>query len=990
MPDDYRNVKNKEGTLSCNAANEQSGSDSATKFYKIKILDPFAVILHPSFLCPALKKTGDDLNLFILGNGSINKTFLQAEGKEDNKGGPTLSGAVNRLLKIVDWSSIDKTCHAPTALFQSNAEAVENIEVHYLWQVSELDDGLLTDKDGKPFAQIHPDVLNQYQQHDLKWGFQIIIKNLPNDSPGLYDISWVKYEGPQTEDESGYFYELQDQYFNDFNESYRDQYHDLKCDVSADDHPVFTEEPTEVQSYHPLFISDKPCLDIGHLSDVHVSSRQHLFTQSQARLIDSEDSFRSDPIGPMVNTSYANLKDLMKQMGDEIDLLIFTGDLIDYNRNFNPNNSADEPEELKKCSGIWQALNLTNLTDKQRYPIGIDNLVMYELFRWYYNNYNKPILLVSGNHEAYTLPYGISPRVKVKRSINSTYNFFSRPSVDKVIEKSNKQAKDDAKEAEKAQKDGKSPDIYDSRANEGIPADHNLTITEAILMYGPDYARIVMSASYNWGNEKNFRPENLKWFFHIFTPLTSFYLTYGDQCFVALGWGDDERFVGHIPKAQGEWKTGGFLPRSVEGVTTLQLKILNQALESSKAQNVLCSHFTYINYNTNRPISETGMVNGTNSYGRHDYGTFESNRDIVYPLIKDKIQYALSGHSHRSGLYQITKDASQVYYNDDGEMEVISQYEVQGQAPKSEKFQPNSGVRFLVAASGGPIPVQNHSNELYNWGLDQPSGNVIKFSGSTEQKIGILTSRMPQSKPRLAVALDYADIFLRDDKHENGKPGSTFDTFESEYKKSAFIVRFSDEIKHSALECITKITIHISYGESGKIRFHSLSGDIGPYQDKDKDKDKDKCKVKYNVNTKDAISFRITTDDFDETLEMALQSKFYAFLEITLKAENSDLTEYDTSKNWIFPIEILPRKDYVIEEHRKNRMKELREKAHRGHRGLKHIAPSELKKLEDEIKSLEKCLFGFIIQRHSLFGEIPDFRFYSDLRKDEYQGDEIN
>lgn len=419
--EDYRHIKVKDAKISVSDKNELNGSNSKEKKYQISLKPADVAILHPSFLCPVLKNTEEEFSIIVLTDKLFFNTYEKAEGKKDKQAGPALSGAVNRYIKIVNWSEIDKSCPARKPLFESLDEAKENIEVHFLWKLDEIENYSLTNKDEKIFAQIAPRVMKMYQDNGLVHGFEIVIKSLPDESTGLFDISWMNYVKPKEEDDSGCFFELQDEYIDEYNMDYRADYLDLKCDVEDPDAPFFTEEPTEIQSYHPLYISDKESLDIGHLSDVHISSRQHVFTQSKARLIDGKegDENRSDEIGSMVNTSYATLKDLMKQMGSDIDLLIFTGDLIDYNRNFNPDNSSNGIEEIEKSSDIWAALNLDNLSDKQQYPVGIDNLVMYELFKWYYGAFKKPIMLVSGNHEAYTLPYGISPRIKISRAINT-------------------------------------------------------------------------------------------------------------------------------------------------------------------------------------------------------------------------------------------------------------------------------------------------------------------------------------------------------------------------------------------------------------------------------------------------------------------------------------------------------------------------------------------------------------------------------------------
>ncbi|MCW9032490.1 MAG: metallophosphoesterase, partial [Gammaproteobacteria bacterium] len=629
-----RYVKNKDKKAQFSSNNELLGSDSKIKKYIFSLKQANVSILSPSFLCPALKKPDEELRIIILADKLFFNTYSNSEGKDKTKAGPALSGVVNRYLKISPWSNIDKSSHASTPIFSSNSEAIENIEVHYLWNINDINNNTIIRKNSDKsedvvYAQIHSSVSQMYKNENLIYGFEIILKNLPGNynNEGLFNISWVNYKLNNEDKEDGLFFELQDQYINKFNKNYRIGYKSLSCDVSNHRNPEFSDNETVIESYHPVFISNKELLDIGHLSDVHVSSRQHLFSKSKAKLIDGEaESFTSEEIGQLVNTSYATLKDLMTQMGSDVDLLIFTGDLIDYNRNLNTNNSKISDGNIVKSSEIWKILNLDNLNNKELYPVGIDNLVMYELFKWYYSEFKKPIMLVSGNHEAYTLPYGISPRVKLSRSLkntffpgkhiyvcdpdgNITYDDEGFPvtkhvklSEDEVIEKSTNEAAADLDEINKNQ----DPDIYFDRANEGIPADHNLTISEAILMYGPDYARVVMAAASDEGGERNFKPENLDWFYHIFTPLSSFVSFYNEQSFINLGWGDNEKFIGI---KQGSWSLGGFLPRSTESVSDEQLAILKSGLNEKKSCNILCSHFTYANYNTPHPFSEAGEIN---------------------------------------------------------------------------------------------------------------------------------------------------------------------------------------------------------------------------------------------------------------------------------------------------------------------------------------------------------------------------------------------
>ncbi len=924
------------------SSNNATGKNKSN--YKINLKPVDVAILHPSFLCPVLKKTGDDFSIILLTDEKFFNSYEKAEGKEDKKAGPAISGAVNRYLKLTDWSEIDKTSPANEPLFKSPDEAKENIEVHFLWKLGELENYVLTNKDEKIFAQIDHRVMQMYQEKGLVHGFEIVIKNLSNDSEGLYDISWMNYSKPKTEDEEGYFFELQDEYISDFNEDYRGDYLDLSCDVSDPDAPYFSEEPTEIQSYHPLFISSKESLDIGHLSDVHVSSRQHLFTKSKARIIDGKegDGNRSNKIGSMVNTSYATLKDLMSQMGKETDVLIFTGDLIDYNRNFNPDNSSIADDGLTKSSEIWQVLNLDNLKDKQQYPIGIDNLVMYELFKWYYKTYSRPIMLVSGNHEAYTLPYGISPRIKKLRAIsNSLFHGKWVPVLDddgeyiydnegfvvteykklteeEVIQKSINEAAADRQEA----KDENNPNIYSDRANDGIPADHNLTISEAILMYGPDYARIVMAAASDDGGERNFKPENLAWFYHIFTPLSSYVSTYAEQCFIGLGWGDNEKFIG---KKQGGWFLGSFLPRATESISDSQLKVLKAGLKEKKSCNILCSHFTYANYNVPQALSEEGSINWndlTGTLGKHDYGTFESNRNDVYKKITDnEIHYTLSGHSHRSGLYQVKdSDTSWIPFRDT--------MSVTAQATKNKIFSPAKGCRMMVAACGGPIAVQNHDNELFNWGLDYPSGNYIKFNGASESEVGIKIPGVTQAQPRLAVALDYADIFLRDEDH-----GGLLKEFSSDEDGETFTFRVNPKAEMSGIDIFNEGSFVIYKKNKPLVT---------------------KGKITHKVRDKengDLYGFRCEKS-IRKMLRKDGRYNSISYFKVKLKNSNAHqaFDHYNHGSDWTYPI---------------------------------HIMEMSEVESDDEDESFDSK-GGYLVERHSVLGEIPDFEWYERKFSHEY------
>ncbi len=578
---------------------------------------------------------------------------------------------------------------------------------------------------------------------------------------------------------------------------------------------------------------------------------------------------------------------------------------------------------------------------------GIDNLVMYELFRQYYTDHKKPIMLISGNHEAYTLPYGMSARVKIMRSISASV-WRNNPDLDAIIEKSAKQANADKGAIKKLIEAEKNPkDLYTERANEGVPADHNLTITEAVLMYGPDYARVVMGGPTNWGGERNFRPQNTDWFYHVFTPLSSFCISYGKQCFIGLGWGDDEKMVGHIPGKPIVSKPGGFLPRATGAITDTQMEILNQALSLGQSKNILCAHFTFANFNTSQPIEKAGTVYFRKKFTQHDYGTFKDKRDQVYPKIqKNQIHYTLSGHSHRAGLYQFSGKVKPP-----SPRSKTTQWKVTGQAPKEGKYHPEAGARMLVAASGGPIPTQNHNNEVSHWGLDLPSGNTIKFKGEEESEVSIKavdTTVIPQAKPRLAVALDFADIFLRDNEESQ-----VFEVFESTVDEAPFTVRVSKHVRLELWKMISEVKLVVYQKDGSTI---VIEGKLQAPNRKNRE-------FEIGMNS-----------EADKQLFLAAEKYVFGFIAITLKQSGAETAVYNTNSNWIYPIELINRQKESVDAYKKTMKRARSEGAYR-------ITDDMIEKGKQQIRNKVQ---GYRIQRHSQFGEIPDFRFYRDLNPEEY------
>ncbi len=807
--------------------------ESGDKYFEIKTKGSDALILHPSFCCPVIIEEGKPINIFILAGQDFhdafgsevianpNPLFNEGENTPQFKIGNMVAGAIgggmikrhiNQMLKITTWDNIDKYSQMkddPIKPMYSTAEKAEtNMSVTYLGEVKKPSG--LKDKDDMIFANIRESSFKKYVGDEgLKFLFQIELSNIDHIKQGLYDFSWITYNDKVFDDFSEKeiedstdcreFFEKQDQLTRKYicdDEKRKGLTHAYKVD---DEFKFETDEKTPIQNHHPVYIvkEGKKKLNIGHLSDVHVSSRQFAFKTSKAKVIPGASDDDSPPIGSMVNVTFNTLRNLMDDLASDTDILIFTGDLIDYGRNYNPKNKfIDNPEA--KTGDIWDQMTLDNIdkkfeygdeAGKEMYPHSIDNVLVYSLFRRHYKKHGKPILLVSGNHECYTLPYGISPRADIAAGAGSTLSpysntfagfvsgliegdgfidstlksisgaingYFDKGDVDikEVIRKADENRRKDW--LKRTAKSAEDKNIEAKKANEGIPADHNLTIYEAIMMYGPDYNIVPMGGFSDDDTAKNFKHENLDWFYNIFTPLEDFAISYNDQQhFIGLGWKDKERFI-----SIGTMGTfGGHLPRSPEAVTNEQLDLIKSAIKNEEGDKILLSHFTFANYDASKGIESEGEINYNNTL-RDDSeactGTFENNRFEVYKMIvKDnKIKYTLSGHSHRNGVYICTNsDSSWVpgrYYFETKALPLDGK----------NNYESSAGPKIIVSSSGGPNGKQNFDNELFNWTIDYPSGTYIKYDDNGKETIGIIQAK--NAKPRFSVALEYADIVGKD------------------------------------------------------------------------------------------------------------------------------------------------------------------------------------------------------------------------------------
>jgi hypothetical protein len=378
------------------------------------------------------------------------------------------------------------------------------------------------------------------------------------------------------------------------------------------------------------------------------------------------------------------------------------------------NGTTAEKLRFPSAAAIWDLVDLDDNYERN-YQSYVDYVAFFTAIRHFCSSKLKPAFVVAGNHDAYRRNniYGISPR--------AVLGFV--------------------------------------KANGGIPADHNLTFYEAMLVFGESWG----SVSYGWSFGKLFEKKYYEWFYAILSPFSDFNVQLPNANLVGLGWGADEAAF-----ASGGEK-GGHLPRANEAVSDAQLAL---AKPDGKKKTVFVSHFTFVNYNDpvdfgdgptrgHLEVANGGLFGWSGpSFGDSDFGTFEKDRSAIYAQIanSDLTSCVLSGHSHRKCMYLLGPADDKGYPTEAYDMR---------RATGPVDLTPHLDGRppIIVSDSAGPLPRLNFSSRqgisspFGEFGSDLPSGTMVCISETgTATSIEQVYSTLDAAKPRLAVAVDYQHV----------------------------------------------------------------------------------------------------------------------------------------------------------------------------------------------------------------------------------------
>lgn len=723
-------------------------------------------------------------------------------------------------------------------------------------------------------------------------------------------------------------------------------------------------------AWHPVIRLDsrKP-LKLGHLSDVHINVRHCALAKSPAKVIE-DAQFTQPPVGQRVCNSFNALKQLFDQFGAAgrpDTALLLTGDLIDFNRNIDPARVGHTIADQWKRFNVMNQLNTPGL-----YPRGLDDLLAFSLVRHAYTRLKLPVFMTSGNHEAYGVPYGISPRINDwsgalgvledatdaleqgrwgrERQLNETETLAGMAAwAGKVAVNASKQLQ--IKDLAATYNDfDKASAWHSNKGNEGIAADHNMTIYEAALAYGPTYAQVLTSNNYSL--------DNYDWFYALFTPLEDAVIPLGaephqpspaTQVLALLGWGQGENYKNLVSGLTGKYVGGvdrqgpGVLPRATQSFSEAQLALLAQAQQHKRrspgASLAVASHFTLINYDepiaysakpqNMRFVPPRGPGNPVVSAGfnRVNTGTCEINQARYFdtavrarsatdsptsPHVPADacVDWHFSGHSHRSGVYEVAWRQMQTVTGQNTRtpvrgIEVQSARDpgIQGAQPAA----PREHTRFVVSSCGGPIGKQNLDHELDSWTLRPPSGTLLDPAEQLIRQIKTLRSsrsagRPLNEKPRLCVALDYLAVMSADPDKKIAPP-LRFESVQLPASGGRVPIKLSPTV--ARLDCIASVRIWVFEGGEGRggkaLKIWHLVTPSFDSSDKG-------CAMKLSKADMEKLSRAVEAYSNPAARSNRGQGVEQAFFEVQLRApkvRNEDWsTDMDCTDPWIFPLDI--------------------------------------------------------------------------------------
>ncbi len=272
-----------------------------------------------------------------------------------------------------------------------------------------------------------------------------------------------------------------------------------------------TSDGKPIIPYHPVYIpwKGKKYLNIAHISDTHVSRRWNAMAHwaneySEGKLqiqVNKKDCSIEAKNWANFNNPNRRFEEALQKANENsnVDIIIITGDLIDYNRGYYGNKDSYFKHGVES------------------YYKNYNWILFYELLL---KNYNKPVFTILGNHDYRLNPYGIIPEwlVTIPTSSPVPSSIYTPPAKIDVV---------------------RLLGININYADDlGIKVKgNNLDCLKKVTSFiYPEQ----MTKYWSWGCELITDYENVNWYNLVINPALDYMFTYGDMGFLFLDWRENE------------------------------------------------------------------------------------------------------------------------------------------------------------------------------------------------------------------------------------------------------------------------------------------------------------------------------------------------------------------------------------------------------------------------------------------------------------------
>jgi hypothetical protein len=452
--------------------------------------------------------------------------------------------------------------------------------------------------------------------------------------------------------------------------------------------------PSPIRRYHPFFQSEKESLDIGHVTDVHVSTRYDLYE----RILNNSV--------PAWNNYNRSFEEVMQGSSGKADLVLITGDMIDYNRGHRIDLSRNDGNTYQ---------NQRDFVND--YFFNRNWVLFYELL---VRNYTKPVLTVLGNHEYALNPYRTNVRVRV------TLTGVGIPIIDVPLMTETSSFAGDMNLTE-SEMSFEPPEeqvisVVTGLNLRDLMQDHNEAELTPLMR---EHARDIIENPRTgyWYTDR----ESVTWYLLVINPFKDYWFTYRNLSILMLDW--------NMRMLEGSLL---LLSRPADCISANQFRLMDSWLEQDVPTFMFCSHAPVCdpwadlgNFYLEKAIIkrdndeiddfDTKWVNRESR--QLNLGTLEENsrRALLNNYIfcsPSRVQIALSGHSHTNRIFQLAniRGVERMALKRDG---------------MPETWDTGSPI-IIITNSGGPT---GRMNEVAEWmDLIPPGYRVLKFDAAGKLK----------------------------------------------------------------------------------------------------------------------------------------------------------------------------------------------------------------------------------------------------------------